>query len=172
MGRWYNVGKIVNTHGIRGEVRVISTTDFPEDRYAPGNTLHLFPKGKTEPIPLTVKTHRKHKQFDLLAFEGHENVNDVEQWKNGILKVSEEQLAELPEGEYYFHQIIGCKVFTVDGEEVGVVKEILTPGANDVWVVQTEDGKDVLIPYIEDVVVDVSVDKKEVVIDPLEGLLP
>lgn len=171
MGCWFNVGKIVNTHGIRGEVRVISVTDFPEQRYAPGNTLHLF-LNEAAPIPLVVKTHRKHKQFDLLTFEGYDNVNEVEQWKNGMLKVSEEELMDLPEGEYYFHQIIGCKVFTVDGEELGTVKEILTPGANDVWVVQRENGKDLLIPYIADVVLKVSVDTKEIVIDPLEGLLP
>lgn len=170
MVRWFNVGKIVNTHGIRGEIRVISITDFPEERYAPGNTLHLFLK-QTAPIPLIVKTHRKHKQFDLLTFEGYDNVNEVERWKNGLLKVSEDKLTELPEGEYYFHQIIGCKVITVEGDELGVVKEILTPGANDVWVVHRENGKDLLIPYIDEVVLNVSVDKKEIVIDPLEGLL-
>ena len=92
MDRWFNVGTIVNTHGIQGEVRVISKTDFPELRYAPGNTLHLFLPGNKGIVQLIVKSHRKHKNFDLLTFEGYTNINDVEQWKNGILKVSEEQL--------------------------------------------------------------------------------
>lgn len=60
----------------------------------------------------------------------------MEPWKNGILKISEEQLTSLDEGEFYFHEIVGCKVFSTDGEEIGIVKEILTPGANDVWVVK------------------------------------
>lgn len=170
MENWFNVGKIVNTHGVRGEVRVISSTDFPEERYAAGSTLYLFLGSDQEPIPLTVKTHRKHKNFDLLSFDGYENINDVEQWKNAILKIKEDQLTDLPEGEYYFYEIIGCRVITLEGEEIGTVKEILTPGANDVWVIDT-DGKDILIPYIPDIVKEVSVEEKKIIIDPMEGLL-
>lgn len=171
MSQWFNVGKIVNTHGIRGEVRVISITDFPEQRYAPGSSLHLFLKGQQQSIPLTVHTHRIHKNFHLLSFEGYSNINDVELWKNGILKVSKSELTDLAEGQFYFHEIIGCTIFTEQGEEVGVVKEILTPGANDVWVVKGKDRKEYLIPYIKDVVKKVSVAEKQIIIDPLEGLL-
>lgn len=171
MERWFNVGKIVNTHGINGEVRVISRTDFPEKRYAKGNHLSLFLKGNKEPITLTVKSHRKHKNFDLLSFEGYSNINDVESWKNSILKVSADQLEELPEGEYYFHEIIGCTVITEEGNPIGIVNDILTPGANDVWVVQGKDGKEILIPYIDDVVLKVSKADKTIVINLMEGLL-
>ncbi|MBS4198933.1 ribosome maturation factor RimM [Bacillus sp. FJAT-49732] len=168
---WFNVGKIVNTHGIKGEVRVISKTDFPEERYAPGSLLYLFLPKKKEPIELIVNTHRKHKNFDLLTFENYSNINDVELWREGILKVTEEQLNDLPEGEYYFYEIIGCTVITEDEEEIGIVKEILSPGANDVWVVKRKDGKEFLIPYIEDVVIDISVEDKRIIINPIEGLL-
>ncbi|MCJ8006242.1 ribosome maturation factor RimM [Lederbergia wuyishanensis] len=168
---WFNVGKVVNTHGIKGEVRVISKTDFPEERYFPGSLLYLFLPKKKEPIELIVKTHRKHKNFDLLSFENYSNINDVEQMKEGILKVTEEQLIELSEGEFYFYEIIDCTVVTEDGEEIGTVKEILTPGANDVWVVKSKDGKEYLIPYIKDVVIDISVENKKIIINPIEGLL-
>ncbi|HEY4554210.1 MAG TPA: ribosome maturation factor RimM [Bacillaceae bacterium] len=171
MERWFHVGKIVNTHGIHGEVRVISRTDFPEERYAPGNSLHLFLAGGQQPIPLVVKSHRKHKNFDLLSFEGFSNINDVEKWKNGVLKISEDQLTPLSEDEYYFHEIIGCHVFTDEGKELGTIREILTPGANDVWVVKGEDSKELLIPYIQDVVQEIDVDAKRIVIHPMEGLL-
>lgn len=70
MEKWFNVGKIVNTHGIRGEVRVISRTDFPEERYKKGNTLYIFMEKSEEPIEIIVKSHRVHKSFDLLSFEG------------------------------------------------------------------------------------------------------
>ncbi|MBS4177145.1 ribosome maturation factor RimM [Lederbergia citrea] len=171
MERWFNVGKIVNTHGIMGEVRVISKTDFPEERYSPGNLLHLFMPGSKQPQQLKVKSHRKHKNFDLLTFEGHSNINDVEKWKNGILKVSETQLEELSEGEYYFHEIIGCVVTTIDDDKLGKVIEILTPGANDVWVVKLDNGKEVLIPFIDEVVKDISIEEKRIIINPIEGLL-
>lgn len=171
MQKWFNVGKIVNTQGIKGEVRVISTTDFPEKRYKAGNRLFLFLPNQTAPVELTVKSHRKHKNFDLLLFEGYENINDVEKFRNGILKVDETQLGTLDEGEFYFHEIIGCLVFTKDGAEVGEVKEILTPGANDVWVVKGKDGKEHLIPYIDEIVKKVDSKEKIILIDPMEGLL-
>lgn len=171
MEKWFNVGKIVNTQGIKGEVRVISSTDFPDERYKKGNVLYLFmPKEKT-PLELIVKSHRKHKNFDLLLFEGCENINDVEKFRDGILKIPESQLGDLEEGEYYFHEIIGCLVATKHGEEIGTIKEILTPGANDVWVVKGKNGKDILIPYIDDVVLKVDLKEKVILIDPMEGLL-
>ncbi|MEB3749543.1 ribosome maturation factor RimM [Geobacillus sp. FSL W8-0032] len=171
MERWFNVGKIVNTHGIRGEVRVISRTDFPEKRYKKGNKLYIFRERDNEPIEVTVKSHRVHKSFDLLSFEGYDSINEVEPFKGAMLKVPESQLGELDEGEYYFHEIIGCTVVTEGGETIGAVTEILTPGANDVWVVRREDGSDVLIPYIEEVVIHVDPEQKTIVIRPMEGLL-
>ncbi len=171
MEKWFNVGKIVNTHGIKGEVRVISRTDFSEERYKKGNSLYLFLPNATEPIQLEVKSHRTHKNFDLLTFEGYEDINAVEKLRDGILKVPEDQLAKLPEGEYYFHEIIGCTILTDAGEEIGKVKEILTPGANDVWVVKAKGGKEQLIPYIEDIVKEINVSEKKIIITPIEGLL-
>lgn len=170
MEKWFNVGKIVNTHGIRGEVRIISKTDFADERYKLGNKLFLFLPDTHSPIELIVKTHRKHKNFDLVTFEGCDNINHVERFKGGILKVPESQLSVLEEDEYYYHEIIGCEVITLNGEEMGKIKEILSPGANDVWVIKGKGGKELLIPYIEDVVKEVNVKEKKVIIDPIEGL--
>ncbi|KFI01727.1 ribosome maturation factor RimM [Bacillus spizizenii] len=169
--RWFNVGKIVNTHGIKGEVRVISKTDFAEERYKPGNTLYLFMDGRNEPVEVTVNTHRLHKQFHLLQFKERQSLNEVEKLKNAIIKVPEEDLGELNEGEFYFHEIIGCEVFTEDGELIGKVKEILTPGANDVWVIGRKGKKDALIPYIESVVKYIDVSEKKIEIELMEGLI-
>jgi len=171
MEKWFNVGKVVNTHGVRGEIRVISRTDFPEERYKVGNTIYFFQNDKANPLELKIKSHRLHKNFNLLTFEGYENVNEVEFMKGGLLKVPESFLGALQENEYYFHEIIGCKVVTVEGEELGEITEILTPGANDVWVAQGKDGKELLIPYIEEVVMKVDVKEKVVVIELMEGLL-
>ncbi|MFB6466616.1 ribosome maturation factor RimM [Cytobacillus sp. Hz8] len=171
MEKWFNVGKLVNTHGIKGEVRVVSRTDFANERYQSGSILYLFMPDEKEPIQLKVKSHRVHKSFDLLTFEGYENVNDVEKMKGGILKVSESSLGELEENEFYYHEIIGCTVYTTAGEILGEIKEILTPGANDVWVIKSKGGKDILIPYIEEIVKKVDVKEKKVIIEPMEGLL-
>ena len=122
MTDYLNVGKIVNTQGIKGEVRVISKTDFPEERYQKGATLLLFQEKKA-PIELVVKSHRKHKNFDILSFEGHPNINDVEKYRDGILKVAKDNLAELAEDEFYYHQIIGATVYDETGSELGKIKE-------------------------------------------------
>lgn len=171
MENWFNVGKIVNTQGIKGEVRVVSKTDFGDQRYKVGNKLYLFMPNSTEPFEVTVTSHRVHKSFDILTFEGYNGINEVEKLRDAIIKVPEEQLGELEENEYYFHEIIGCTVLTEDGEELGKISEVLTPGANDVWVVKRKGGKEVLIPYINDIVKEVNVADKIVKIHLMEGLL-
>lgn len=170
MTEYLNVGKIVNTHGIRGEVRVISQTDFPELRYKKGAKLTLFQEGK-QPLKLTIASHRKHKNFDLLTFEGYLTINDVEKFRDGILKVSEYDLTDLEENEYYYYEIIGLHVLDENGELLGTIKEILSPGANDVWVVQRKGKKDALIPYIDSVVKEIDLDANEVHVEIPEGLL-
>lgn len=171
MTEWLNVGKIVNTHGIKGEVRVISNTDFADERYQVGNKLFIeFPE-QSEMLEVKIKHHRQHKQFDLLQFEGYENVNDVEKFKGSQLKFQRKDIHELDEGEFYYFQIIGCEVFTEQGEHLGVIKEVLSPGANDVWVIKRPKGKDILIPYIKDVVKEVDVNEKRVLIHLMKGLL-
>ncbi|MEH7222536.1 ribosome maturation factor RimM [Bacillus sp. JJ1566] len=170
MDKWYNVGKIVNTHGIKGEVRIISRTDFPEERYKIGNTLYIFLENK-EPIEVKVQSYRTHKNFDLVTFDGFENVNDVEPFKGALIKVHESQLGELEDGEYYFHEIIGCTVITEEGEELGAIKEILTPGANDVWVVKGAKGKEILIPFIDDIVKEIDIEEQRITIHLMEGLI-
>ncbi|MET3318463.1 UNVERIFIED_ORG: 16S rRNA processing protein RimM [Peribacillus simplex] len=171
MENWFNVGKIVNTHGLLGEVRVISSTDFPEKRFKVGNTLHLFRETEKKPLPLIIRSHRNHKNFNLLTFENYYNVGQVEAFRNGVLKIKEAQLGKLDEGEFYFHEIIGCSVFTDEGVEIGEIIEVLTPGANDVWVIKKAGSKDILIPYIDQIVKEVDISAKKVIITPMEGLL-
>ncbi len=165
-----NVGKIVNTHGLKGEVKVIRITNF-DDRFKKGTVLYFTGKMNNQSIPLTIKHHRTHKQFDLLQFESYDTIEDVEPFKEGMLTIEIDQHQPLEEGTYYYYQIIGCQVYTTNGEKLGIVKEIMAPGANDVWVVKCQDGKEVLIPYIEDVVKTVDVNENKIIIEPMEGLL-
>ncbi|TQR20900.1 ribosome maturation factor RimM [Psychrobacillus vulpis] len=168
---WYNVGKIVNTHGIWGEIRVISTTDFADERYEVGSELAIFKADGSKPILVKVASHRKHKNFDLLTFEGYSLLKDVEVFRDATLKVSEKNLSDLEDNEFYYHEIIGCTVVSTEGEEIGKVTEIIQTGANDVWAVQPAKGKTHYIPYIEDVVKNVDVNNKKIIIEVLDGLL-
>lgn len=170
---WFNVGRIVNTHGVRGEVRILSTTDFEEQRFVVGNKLAAFKKDDKKPTWVTIQSVRRHKNFILLTFEGMNNINIVEPFKEGMLKVTKDQMEEdlLEENEYFYHDIIGCSVVSEEGETIGEVKDILQTGANDVWVVKGEKGKEQYIPYIEDVVKNINIDEKVITIHVMEGLL-
>lgn len=172
MTEYLNVGKIVNTQGIRGEVRVISQTDFWEERYKVGNTLMLFQEGK-KPLPLVVKSHRKHKNFDILSFENHPNINDVEKYRDGILRIDKDDTQSLEENAFYYHEILGLEVIDENDKVLGKIKEILSPGANDVWVIKSpiQGKKDILIPYIESVVLKVDLEAGKVFVEIPEGLI-
>lgn len=164
------VGKIINTHGIRGELKVVRISDF-EERFTKGNQLELVNDKNEIQKTLTISKHRVHKGFDLIQFKEISDLTTAELYKNHYLKIKKDQLTPLDKDEYYYYEIIGLMVETTSGEQIGKIKEILSPGANDVWVVSRENEDDVLIPYIREVVKKVSLDTKKVVIEPMEGLL-
>lgn len=168
------VGRLVNTHGIRGEIKVLSHTDFPDVRFAAGKKLLVIPADGSSKFEVTVESAREHKGMFILKLKGYTNINEVEKYKGSMLKVPSDDLVELPENEYYFHQIVGCEVYTDEDETtpMGTITEILQPGANDVWVVKPAKGQDILIPVIPDVVLDVNIEAKRIKVHIMEGLLP
>lgn len=165
----YTVGKIVNTHGIRGEVKVLATTDFVDQRFQDDATLYLVKKNQA-PLELTVEHARVHKGMVLVKFKQFNNINEVQYFREAELKVADQDQDELEEGQYYYHQIIGLTVETGDGRKLGTIKEILAPGANDVWVVQRPNQRDLLLPVIDDVVKEVDLENNKVIVELLEGL--
>lgn len=169
-GKLYNVAKIVNTHGIRGELKLVSQTDFPDVRFRKGSGLVLLgPEGEERTV--TVEAGRPQKNVWLVKFKEFSDINAAEKVKGWEVKVREEDLVRLEDGEFYYHEIIGCRVFTEEGEDLGTIKEILTPGANDVWVAEMPNGKELLLPYIDEVVLKVDVADKRVTVQLMEGLL-
>ncbi|NOU68428.1 ribosome maturation factor RimM [Paenibacillus sp. LMG 31461] len=163
------VGKVVNSHGIRGELKIVPETDFPE-RFDVGNSL-IIVDSQNKQTPVTVKTSRLHKNVFIVLFSQFSNINDVEKYKGSLLKIEAKDQMPLEEGEYYYHEIIGCKVVTEDEQELGLISEILTPGANDVWVVSLPKGKQLLLPVIDDVILKVDIPNKTIRIHLMEGLL-
>ena len=166
---YLKVGKIVNTHALQGEVRVVSNSDFKEERFKSGSALLIDYHG--EYVPVEIKTHRVNKNFDLLKFVGMQHINDVEKYKGCDILVAATNLSELDDEEFYFYEIIGCTVKTTHGLIIGEVVDILQTGANDVWVVKRKGEKDALIPYIKDVVTAVDITNKIITIQLLEGLI-
>lgn len=170
LSEYLRVGKIVGTHGIQGEVRVLSDTDFPDDRFCSGNKLLLIHPSSKEPISLTVKRSRPHKNVFIIKFMEWDSINTAEGYRNGSLVVLREKLPPIEEeGEFYYHEIVGCHVITTDGEPKGQVVEVLAYPANDIWVCH-HDGKELLLPFIKDVVKEVDVENRQIVIQWMEGM--
>ena len=164
------VGKIVNTHSLKGEVKVISSTDFEEERFKKGSKL-LITRGNQLIREVVVESYRNHKNFLLVKFEEIDSVEEAEKLKNLQIKIDSTEVGKLEENEFYFHEIIGCQVFDENDKNLGEIIDILTPGANDVWVIKGENGKEILIPYIEDVVKQIDITNKKVNIEVMEGLI-
>lgn len=171
MTELFRVGEIVNTQGIKGEVRVLAITDFPEERFKAGSTLHVGQNPETAAATLTVESARPHKQFILLKFTGLDSINDVEPLKGQTLYVTDAERSDLADGEFYYRQIVGLTVIDEEsGEDLGTIKEILSPGANDVWVVGQPGTPDLLLPYIPQVVHRVDLNAGKVYVTLMEGM--
>lgn len=168
--KYYQVGKIVNTHGLRGEVRVVAITDFPDERFKKDQRLYIMTK--SQPVVVTVESARRQKGMWLIKFAEFNDINQVEKFKGLDLRVDAADQQQLDNDEYYYHDIIGMQIIDHNSNEViGEVTEILSPGANDVWVVKRPGKKDVLLPFIKSVVLTVDVAHHQATVDIPDGLI-
>ncbi len=158
------VGKIINTHGLRGEVKAAAWTDTP-DVFEDLERVYA-----NKEIPLTIRRVKYQKNNLILQFAELSTIEEAEALKNTILYADRADLGELPEGVYYIADLIGMTVQDEDGEKIGTIKEVLQTGANDVYVVRREEKKDLLIPVIEDAVKGVDLEKRTVTVTLLDGL--
>lgn len=162
------VGTYVNTHGVRGEIKVYPHTDDVE-RFS--DLDHLYMETKQGLVKMEVKSARYFKNLAILKFKGIDNINDIERYKGSDLYVTRDQAVELEDDEYFICDIIGADVTTDEGEKLGIVKDVLQTGANDVYVIQRDNKKDVLIPVIPSCVLDIDTDEKKVLVHLMPGLI-
>ena len=168
MEDYFRVGVIANTHGIRGEVKVFPTTEDPK-RFK-GMKEIILDTGNEKKV-LEVASARFFKNMVILKFKGIDSINDIEKYKGRDLLVTRENAIPLEEGEYYIADILGATVVTEDGETFGVLKDVLTTGANDVYVVEDTKGAEVLLPAIKECILDVDVEKNVMTIHLMKGLI-
>ena len=162
------VGVFANTHGVRGEIKVFPTTDDVA-RFKKLKKIYLD-KG-IEKMELEIQSVRYFKNMVILKFKGIDNINDIEKYKGKDLLIHREQAVPLKEDEYFICDIINAQVVTETGEEVGVLKEVLQTGANDVYVVRTTEGKEILLPVIDECVLDLNVEEKIVTVRLMPGIM-
>lgn len=162
------VGVITSTHGVRGEVKVYPTTDDPA-RFK--KLKHVLLDTGREKLPLEIQGVKFFKQFVILKFSGIDSINDVEAYRKMPLLVSREDAVELEEDEYFITDLIGCQVQTEEGELLGVLKDVMETGANDVYIVETEQYGELLIPAIKDCILQVDTGSQKIVVHLLDGMI-
>lgn len=163
------VGRIGKAHGLRGEVTIEVRTDDPDTRFAPGAVLETDPP---ERGPLTVASSRAQGGRLVLRFAGIEDRTAAEGLRNTMLIV-EADPADQPDDpdEFYDHQLVGLRVVTVDGSEVGTVADMLHLPTQDLFAVKRPDGREALIPFVAEIVPEVDLKQRTVLVDPPPGLL-
>lgn len=163
----FQVGVISSTHGIRGEVKVFPTTDNVK-RFKKGITL-ILDAGKEE-RQLIVEGVKFFKQFVILKFEGIDHINDIEKYKSKSLYVTRENAIKLKKNEYFIADLIGVQVWEDNGDFLGELKDVIETGANDVYVIKQENGKDILLPAIKECILSVEIEEKKMIVHVMEGL--
>ena len=168
MEDFFQIGVISSTHGIKGEVKVFPTTD-EVNRFKKLKEVYLD-TGK-EHLILHPESVKFFKQFVILKFKEFNDINEVEQYRNKSLLVAREHAVKLKKDEYFIADLMGLKVMTDEGEQLGILKDVLQTGANDVYIVETSEGKEVLLPAIKECVLKVDVEAGEVLVHIMPGLL-
>ena len=164
----FRVGIYVNTHGVRGEIKLLPTTEDVRRFY---KDLPLVIDTGKEPVPVTVSSVKFFKNMVILGFREFTDINAIEKYKGCDVLVSRDNAIPLEEGEYYVSDLIGCEVREEDGTVLGELSDVLTTGANDVYVVKTPAGREVLLPVIPDCVKKVDIENKTVTVFLMPGLV-
>lgn len=166
------VGVVTSTHGVRGEVKVFPTTDdvkrFKRLKEA------VLDTGK-EKLMLEIEGVKFFKQMVILKFKGFDNINDVEKFRQKSLYVHRKDAVRLSKDEYFIADLIGIGVYDEEGMQLGVLEDVMSTGANDVYVVNRtlEDGtkKELLIPAIRQCILNVDIPEQKMTVHLMEGLL-
>lgn len=168
MEKLLRVGVITSTHGVRGEVKVFPTTDDAR-RFKKLKEV-ILDTGK-ERIHLSIENVKFFKNMVILKFKGYDNINDVEIYRQKDLLITREQAVELAPDEYFITDLIGLRVVDEKGTSIGVMKDVLETGANDVYVVEMADGKELMLPAIKDCILNVDIEGGLMTVHVLDGLM-
>jgi len=163
---WVLVGEIVGAFGIRGQVKLLPLTDFPE-RFERTKTLYLG----DEHDPMTVVSAQQHKNLVLLTLAGVDTVDAAEKLHGITVSIPDAELTPLPPDQFYLHDVVGLRVEHVNGQQLGVVTDIITAGGNDVFVVRNEaTGHEALLPVVKAFVKQIDIPAGLVRVEPIPGL--
>ena len=168
MQKYFEVGQIVNTFGVKGSVKVKPFTDDPE-RFEELKNVYVCKKDKLEEVEIVEVKY--HKDMVLLKLKGIEDMTEAEKLKGLYLKIDRKDAKKLPEGTYFIADLLGLDVYSDENEHLGKLEDIFNSGANDVYVVKNELGKQLLLPGIPDVIKEIDLEKEKIIVHLIKGLI-
>ncbi len=167
---YIEIGTIVNTHGIKGELKIQSISDFDSVRYKKGAIVYILHDGKL--IPMKARSFRRHKGMSLVAFEEITDINAAEAYKNDKVLIDASTRAALPEGQYYFSDLANLAVVDEEGNRIGTCIQVeTTNGAQNNLRIRMDNGKETLVPNVPLFVKKIDLDTGTITIHVIEGLL-
>jgi len=167
MEDYFRIGVITTTHGLKGEVKVFPTTEDP-GRFEDLEKCYL--KDKNEYKPLTVSSVRYFKNLVILGFKEYTDIDQVMPLRSKELYVDREHAIPLEEGEYYVADILGCDVLDEEGKKLGILEDYMETGAQDVYRIRRDNGKEFLLPAVDEFIKKVDVEGRKMIIRLIPGM--
>ena len=162
------IGQIVNTFGIKGQVKVVPFTDD----ITQFDTLKQIYIEKRKNLELfKIEKTNYHKNMIILKLKGIDTPEQAESLRNCYIKINRKDARKLPEGTYFIVDLIGLDVYTDEEKLLGTLEDIYNAGSSDIYVVRTSEGKQILLPAIKDVIKKVDIENKKVIVHIIEGLI-
>lgn len=168
MEEYLEIGQIVNTNGLKGNLKVKPLTD-DITRFEDLKNVYIQKNNKL--TEFKIQDVKYSKNMVLLKLDGIDNIEEAEKYKNSYLKINRKDAVELEEDSYFIVDIIGCEVYTDSQELLGKVIDVFSTGSNDVYTVKGMKNNEILIPAIEDVIKNVDIKNKKIIIHLMEGLI-
>ncbi len=167
---YISLGKIIGTRGLRGEMKIYSTTDFAKKRYKINNSLYIFNPTNNERRNVTVKSFHKKDKFDYVSFFEIMTIEDAEKLKGWFVEAQKKQ-EDLPHGYFFYDDLKMCEVYSEENTFIGKVKNIEEYGAQKTLRIARENKTDILVPFINAFIKEVNIKKHIIIIHVIEGLL-
>ena len=164
---YITVGKIIGSHGIKGQVKIFPLTNDSK-RFDFLNYAYIG----EERILVHLENVKYHKNFAILKFKEYDNINDIEKFKNNFMYVDEKEKIVLEEDHFFIYELINSQVFDKEMNLIGLLIDVIQGASNDVYVIQdNKNEKEYMIPAVKEFITKVDIKNKEIIIDPIEGMI-
>lgn len=168
MENFLEIGQIVNSYGLKGQIKVVPFTDNIQ-RFSKLKTIYIEIEKQLKEFK--IEEVKYHKNNILIKLENINDINDAEKYKNCYIKIDRKDAVKLPEDTYFIVDLIGIEVFTQENVILGKIIDVFPTGSNDVYVVKDELGKQILLPAISEVIKNVDIPNKKMIVNLIKGLV-